>query len=203
MGCVQITWFQVSEPPRNAPDSSPSKPRNSSRLKLIQRGWYKTRVGKRPFSAKHSRAPSSKDGRNPGASLIASLALAAALESRRSAEDRVDTVRHVGVWPERGAVGDAAWRDETTGQLVTRDVQIPLGVLAETAQSLLIECGQVIRRLVGGLLMADWPEGTRRAVSFSFTPMPAYASNAANSEAVLAVLREAEGLTYDVDFEEN
>lgn len=131
------------------------------------------------------------------------LALAAALESRRSADDRVDTVRHVGVWPERGAVGDAAWRDETTGQLVTRDLQIPLAVLAETAQALLVECGQAIRRLVGGLLMADWPEGTRRAVTFSFTPTPAFAANAASSEAVLAVFREAEGLTYDLDFEEN
>lgn len=130
------------------------------------------------------------------------LALAAALESRRSADDRADTVRHVGVWPERGAVGDAAWRDEATGELVTRDLQIPLAVLADTAQSLLLECGQVIRRLVGGLLMADWPEGTRRAVSFSFTPLPAYASNA-TTEAMLAVVREAEGLTYDQDLEEN
>jgi len=131
------------------------------------------------------------------------LALAAALESRRSVDDRADTVRHVGVWPERGAVGDAAWRDQATGQLVTRDLQIPLAVLAETAQSLLVECGQAIRRLVGGLLMADWPEGTRRAVTFSFTPTPAFASNAASSEAVLAVLREAEGLTYDMDIEGN
>lgn len=131
------------------------------------------------------------------------LALAAALESRRSADDRVDTVRHVGVWPERGAVGDAAWRDEMTGEMVTRDLQIPLAVLAETAQALLIECGQAIRRLVGGLLMADWPEGTRRAVSFSFTPMPAFAANATNSEAVLAVLREAEGLTFEQESDEN
>ncbi len=130
------------------------------------------------------------------------LALAAALESRRSADDHADTVRHVGVWPERGAVGDAAWRDQATGELVTRDLQIPLAVLAETAQSLLLEGGQAIRRLVGGLLMPDWPEGTRRAVSFSFTPSPAYASTAA-SEAVLAVLREAEGLTYELDSDEN
>jgi hypothetical protein len=131
------------------------------------------------------------------------LALAAALESRRSADDPADTVRHVGVWPERGAVGDAAWRNLATGELVTRDLQIPLAVLAETAQALLVECGQAIRRLVGGLLMADWPEGTRRAVTFSFTPTPAFASNAASSEAVLAVVREAEGLTYDMDLEGN
>jgi hypothetical protein len=86
---------------------------------------------------------------------------------------------------------------------VTRDLQIPLAVLAETAQALLVECGQVIRRLVGGLLMADWPEGTRRAVTFSFTPTPAFATNVSGSEAVLAVLREAEGLTDDLDLEEN
>jgi hypothetical protein len=130
------------------------------------------------------------------------LALAAALESRRSAEERADAVRHVGVWPERGAVGDEAWRDEATGELVTRDLQIPLAVLAETAQALLLEGGQAIRRLVGGLLMADWPEGTRRAVSFSFRPTPAFASPA-TAEAVLAVLREADGLPYDVESDEN
>jgi hypothetical protein len=131
------------------------------------------------------------------------LALAAALESRRSADDRAGTVRHVGVWPERGAVGDAAWRDEETGELVTRDLQIPLAVLAETAQALLGEFGLVIRRLVGGLLMPDWPEGTRRAVSFTFSPAPLLASHTATPESVLAVLREAEGLTFDLDSDEN
>ena len=50
--------------------------------------------------------------------------------------------------------------------------------------------------------MADWPEGTRRAVTFSFTPLPAYASNP-TTEAMLAVVREAEGLTYNQDLEEN
>jgi len=39
--------------------------------------------------------------------------------------------------------------------------------------------------------------------SFSFTPTPALAANAASAEAMLAVLREAEGLTYDADFEGN
>lgn len=130
------------------------------------------------------------------------LALAAVLESRRSAEDRRDTVRHVGVWPERGAVGDAAWRDDQTGELVTRDLQIPLAVLLETAQSLLLECGHAIRRLVGGLRMPDWPDGTRRAVSFSFTPVPV-AARAVASESMLAVLREAEGLTLDLDADDN
>ena len=130
------------------------------------------------------------------------LALAAVLESRRSSDDHAASVRHVGVWPERGAVGDAAWRDEETGELVTRDLQIPLAVLAETAQALLLEGGQAIRRLVGGLRMPDWPEGTRRAISFSLKPTPAYAANAA-SEAVLAVLREAEGQAFDLDSDDN
>jgi len=87
--------------------------------------------------------------------------------------------------------------------LLSQRLSQPLAVLAETAQALLSECGQAIRRLVGGLLMADWPEGTRRAVSFSFTPMPAFAASAINSEAVLAVLREAEGLTFDQESDEN
>ena len=48
----------------------------------------------------------------------------------------MDTVRHVGVWPERGAVGDAAWRDEMTGQMVTRDLQIPLACLKAAVEIL-------------------------------------------------------------------
>src|ERR1700749_42311 len=40
------------------------------------------------------------------------LALAAAVESHRSdAGGKVEAIRHLGIWPERGAVGDAAWRD--------------------------------------------------------------------------------------------
>src|SRR5205085_5074515 len=34
------------------------------------------------------------------------LALAAAVESHRSGDGRVDSIRHLGIWPERGAVGD-------------------------------------------------------------------------------------------------
>jgi hypothetical protein len=130
------------------------------------------------------------------------LALAAALESRRAAVQGVhdpDTIRHVGVWPGRGAVGDAAWRDRLTGQLVTKDLEIPLVVLRDMADALLVECGQAIRRLLAGLLMPDWPEGTRRAISFSFTP--AIAGAGLYSDAMLAELREADGISYD--FEEN
>src|SRR5918999_4800645 len=50
------------------------------------------------------------------------LALAAAVESHRGDAESSDAIRHLGIWPERGAVGDAAWRDQVTGQLVTRDL---------------------------------------------------------------------------------
>jgi hypothetical protein len=137
----------------------------------------------------------------PSAETLA-LALAAALESRRAAVQGAydpDTIRQVGVWPGRGAVGDAAWRDRLTGQLVTRDLVIPLDVLRDLADSLLVEFGQAIRRLVAGLLMPDWPEGTRRAITFTFAPVLAVAG--LSGEAMLAEFREADGLSYD--FEEN
>lgn len=134
----------------------------------------------------------------PSAESLA-LALAAALESRRAAvpgeENHPDAVRHLGVWPGRGAIGDAAWRDRSTGQLVTRDLEIPLAVLLETSGAILSECGQAIRRLVAGLLMPDWPEGTRRAITFSFAP--AFAGAGVPNEALLASLREADGITFD------
>ena len=97
------------------------------------------------------------------------LALAAAMESRRETMERVDVIRHLGLWPERGAVGDAAWRDEQSGQHVTRDVWIAPDVIRVTANQLLEECGTTIRRLVAGLSMPDWPEGARRAISFTLT----------------------------------
>ena len=93
------------------------------------------------------------------------LALAAAVESHRDSDQgRSDTIRHLGIWAERGAVGDAAWRG-TDGQLVTRDLLIPIEQLHETARQLLAECGQLIGRLVAGLNMPDLPEGARWAIS--------------------------------------
>ena len=62
------------------------------------------------------------------------LALAAAVESHRSNDGRAEAIRHLGVWPERGAVGDAAWRD-SSGQLVTSDLEISLETLHSTASS--------------------------------------------------------------------
>ncbi len=135
----------------------------------------------------------------PNAESLA-LALAAALESRRAAlpgQDPLDVTRNMGVWPERGAIGDAAWLDHSTGQVVKREVEIPLGVLLETAGMLLADCGQAIRRLLAGLLMPDWPEGTRRAITFSFAP--ATAGTRLSGESLLASLREADGLTTDGD----
>ena len=39
------------------------------------------------------------------------LALAATVESERQEVPRSGVVRHIGVWPDRGAIGDSAWRD--------------------------------------------------------------------------------------------
>ena len=106
----------------------------------------------------------------PSAESLA-LALAAAVESHRSADESSDTIRHLGVWAGRSAVGDAAWRDNATGQLMTRDLDIPLETLRETAGQLMGEYGQLIGRLVAGLAMPDWPEGARRAISFTLSPV--------------------------------
>lgn len=133
----------------------------------------------------------------PNAESLA-LALAAALESSRanvSGENPLDVTRNVGVWPERGAIGDAAWLDRSTGEIVKREVEIPLGVLLETAGTLLADCGQGIRRLLAGLLMPDEPDGARRAITFSFSP--AIAGARLSGESLLASLREADGLTTD------
>ena len=126
------------------------------------------------------------------------LALAAAVESHRD-ENQTDTIRHLGIWPERGAVGDAAWRG-MDGQLVTRDLIIPYEQLHETASHLLAECGQLIGRLVAGLNMPDWPEGARRAISVSLGPIAGITAPVfAPLEAIIERLREAEGLAFEAD----
>src|SRR4051794_39537134 len=128
------------------------------------------------------------------------LALAAAVESHRDSDrGRADTVRHLGIWAERGAVGDAAWRD-VEGKLVTRDLLISSEQLNETARQLLEECGALIRRLVAGLNMPDWPEGARRAISVSLGPIAGLTAPVfAPLEAIVERLREAEGLAYEAD----
>jgi hypothetical protein len=126
------------------------------------------------------------------------LALAAAVECHRSSGSNMEAIRHLGVWPERGAIGDAAWRDASTGQLMTRDLEIPLEILHSTAGRLLAECGQLIRRLVAGLSMPDWPEGARRAITVSIGPIVGLTAPVfAPIETMLDRMREAEGLTFE------
>ncbi|HET7585597.1 MAG TPA: hypothetical protein VFK13_11855 [Gemmatimonadaceae bacterium] len=128
------------------------------------------------------------------------LALAAAVESHRTAGNGSGAFRHLGVWPERGAVGDAAWRDEGTGELVTRDLDIPFDVLMRTARVLLSECGSLLQRLVAGLAMPDWPEGTWRAINLSLDSvvLPGRIS-ASRLEGLLDTVREADALTYEFE----
>jgi len=129
------------------------------------------------------------------------LALAAAVESRRAAGGGSDAIWHLGIWPESGAVGDAAWRDAASGQLMTRDVTIPLAALAEMAERLLDESGPLIRRLLAGLRMPEWPEGARRALSFSMSPAGegwnGVRGGPGRDDALLDMLREADALAYD------
>lgn len=134
------------------------------------------------------------------------LALAAAVEIHREPMSAGEpahhgsTIRHLGVWPERGALGDAAWRDASTGQLVTRDLEIPLEILHATAKQILHESGQLLRRLIAGLSMPDWPEGARRAINFSLAPVLGVSgAGGARLDTVLDTWREADGLTFDYE----
>jgi hypothetical protein len=127
------------------------------------------------------------------------LALAAAVESHRNNDGHSEAIRHLGIWPERGAVGDAAWRDPS-GQLVTTDLEISLETLHSTANQLLIECGQLIRRLVAGLSMPDCPEGARRAISVSIGPIVGITAPVfAPLESMMERLREADALAFETE----
>jgi hypothetical protein len=128
------------------------------------------------------------------------LALAAAVESYRSRDgERGEAIRHLGIWPERGAIGDAAWRD-SSGQLVTRDLEIPLERLHLTAAQLLGECGSVIGRLAAGLSMPDWPEGVRRAINVSLGPIAGLtAPMFAPLEVMIERLRAADEFAFEFD----
>lgn len=140
----------------------------------------------------------------PTAASIA-LALAAAVEIHRSTVGLAaagatlpSAVHHLGVWPERGGVGDTAWRDATTGELVTRSLEVPLDILHATAGTLLTECGQIIRRLVAGLSMPDWPEGARRAINVTLGPIVGITAPVLRPlESALDSWREADGLAFD------
>ena len=123
------------------------------------------------------------------------VAIAAAFEGRRTGGIPMDAVRRFGVWADRGAVGDVAWRDRATGQVVTQDVSISAAAIAGTAGRLLAEHGRAIRQTIAGLAMPDWPEGTRRAIQVSLGPVGDPLVGVRSDDALLASLREADG--YD------
>jgi hypothetical protein len=129
------------------------------------------------------------------------LALAAVVEGHRAVEGSTGTMRHMGIWPERGAIGDASWRDDLSGEMIRRDVVIPLDKLTETSRELLAEFGQAIRRLVAGLLMPDWPEGSRKAINLSMGTVAVPAGGVRNVDELLDNFREAQGLAFEVEGE--
>lgn len=118
------------------------------------------------------------------------LALAAAVEARKAGEGTTGTFQ---VTAAAGAVGDASWLDRRTGEIIKRELSIPLTVLRETAEELLREGGQGIRRLLAGLLMPEWPEGTRRALTLQVAPVAA--APARHSDA-LEALRVADAENF-------
>jgi hypothetical protein len=128
------------------------------------------------------------------------LALAATFESERMEASTSSVVRHLGVWPDRGAVGDSAWRDGATGRLVTRDLDIPLPTLEARATELLGACGATIRRVAAGLAMPDWPEGTERALTFSLAGNASGGGQPNDEDGVeswLDSIRQADAYSYD------
>jgi len=118
------------------------------------------------------------------------LALAAAVESHRTGVGP-GTFRHLGL---------LVWRDTTTGEIVTRDLDIPLDVLTATAQHLVAHFGAKLQRLVAGLSMPDWPEGARRAISITLDPViePTRAA-IAKIESVLDIFRESDGMAFELE----
>ena len=119
------------------------------------------------------------------------LALAAAVEARKATQG-AGALRELHISSSADAIGDTAWRDLTTGELIRQDLVIPLTVLRDTAADLLREGGQAIRRLLAGLLMPEWPEGTRRALTFQL----AVAGPGRGSD-MLAAMREADAGNFD------
>ena len=122
------------------------------------------------------------------------LALAAAVEARKADEDTPLATRDLRVSTAEGAVGDTAWQDRSTGEIIKRELSIPLTVLRETASELLAEGEQGIRRLLAGLLMPEWPEGTRRALTLQVAT-----AGGRGSDVTLAQLREADADNFRDD----
>jgi hypothetical protein len=80
--------------------------------------------------------------------------------------------------------------------VVSHDITIDAATLEATARQLLIDCGRVIQRTVAELSTPDWPEDTRRAISFTL-PVPGdgafWGVAWAGDDELLASLREADG----------
>ncbi|MDQ3698162.1 MAG: hypothetical protein M3373_09080 [Gemmatimonadota bacterium] len=127
------------------------------------------------------------------------LALAAVVESQRATGGGAGSFQHLGVWQGRGAVGDTAWRDTATGELMTRDLDIPFDTLTAVAHRLRDECGPLLQRLVAGLAMPDWPEGTWRAITITFNSELTPVATAGGIDELLDAVRQAEGFTYEYE----
>ena len=124
------------------------------------------------------------------------LALAATVEARKASRGEAFTTGEIRILPSGGAVGETSFADRRTGEIIKQELSIPLTVLTETAQEILREGGQGIRRLLAGLLMPEWPEGTRRALGFQFAASSAAAPRASDQ---LAALREADAENFTDD----
>ena len=121
------------------------------------------------------------------------LALAAAVEARKASHDDAALPR-LDVSDVHGATGDSAWRDKRTGEVIRREMTIPLTVLRETAADLLHEGGHTIRRLLAGLLMPDWPEGTQRSLTMQLA-----VAGATTGADTLQAMREADAGNFGDD----
>lgn len=128
------------------------------------------------------------------------VAIAAVFEGRCAEGTPPDAVRRLGVWADRGAVGDVAWRDRVTGQVVTQNMAISAAAIAGTAGRLLLEHGRAIRQTIAGLAMPDWPEGTHRAIQVSLGYVGGPFARVGAADALLASLREADG--YDDGYDD-
>jgi hypothetical protein len=121
------------------------------------------------------------------------LALAASVEARKRSEVGY-TIGEIRLTAADGAVGETSYRDVNSGEIIRRELAIPLTVLKETAEEILAEGGQSILRLLAGLRMADWPEGARRALGFQFAAAPS-----ARTSDTLAAHREADAQNFSDD----
>ncbi len=121
------------------------------------------------------------------------LALAASVEARKRSQAGY-TISEIRLTAADGAVGETAYHDVNSGEIIRRELSIPLTVLKETAEEILAEGGQSILRLLAGLRMADWPEGARRALGFQFAAAPS-----ARTSDTLAAHREADAQNFSDD----